>query len=574
MEFVLPFVALSGMYIISNRTTESFENDECTENPNNEGIPLLRSQLKHSNDDELTNNEYKNPNQTTDILFKQNNKNNVRVISQLSGENMTNEQFQHNNMVPYFGAKIKGNYDNYKINENILDNMNGSGSQMKSKEERAPLFTPSENMNYANGAPNMNDFYQSRVNPSMNMSNIKPWKEEQVGPGINQGYTTEGTGGYNSALQNRESYMPKNVDELRIETNKKETYCLTGHEGPLSAPIKERGQFGAMEKHLPDRHYEVGEDRWFKTTGLEKKQTARSQHIDKEVNRQTTTREYEGNARGNNHINYSKNTFSPSDKIQLGQEQFTPASSNDKYSPHVNDYGSKNYLNYKNNRSVNKNDLGFGAVGSGIGAVIAPLIEVLRPTRKENVIGNIRLHGDIVPNNPKSYINNQNKIRITNRQMNPNSLNHYNVQNQHDAIGGYEIDNSTVVPTNRNETTGYYSGVMGGSGTQHGETSYDAVYRQTNNDMKEATTYNRTAQGNTQIFNQLSCENSIVKNENDRKNNRMWVPNRNNSQLPPSIQSCGLTNTPNLSNENNRIEPNLLDAFKKNPYTHSLNSVA
>ena len=62
--------------------------------------------------------------------------------------------------------------------------------------------------------------------------------------------------------------------------------------------------------------------------------------------------------------------------------------------------------------------------------------------------------------------------------------------------------------------------------------------------------------------------------ESDRDNNRMWVPNRNMAQLPPSIETCGLTNTPNAVEENNRIQSDLLDAFKKNPYTHSLNSVA
>jgi hypothetical protein len=571
MEFVLPFVALGGMYIISNRTNEGFENDN-NENDQNNNIPLLRSEIEYNRDENLQNNEQDDLNQTTDVFFNKENVSSTNYTSTLSGEKMTDDQFQHNNMVPFFGAKIKGNYDDYKLNESILDNMTGSGSQMKSKEERAPLFTPAENMNYANGAPNMNDFYQSRVNPSMNMSNIKPWKEERVAPGLNKGYTTEGSSGLNSALEAREHFMPKNVDDLRIESNKKETYCLTGHEGPLSAPIKERGQFGAMEKHLPDRYYESGENRWFTTTGIEKKQTVRSQHNNKEEHRETTAREYEGGARGNNYINYSKNTFVPSERDQLGQEQFTPASASDKHKAHPNDYGSKNYLDYKNNRTVNKNNHGFGIVGSTLGAVISPLIEVLRPTRKENIIGNIRIHGDIAPNLPKSYINNQRNIRVTNRQMNPESLGHYNVQNQHDSSGGYVIDNNTVVPTNRNETTTYYSGVM--NGPQEGVTTYDSAYNQTNNDKKEATTYNRTSQGNTQIFSQLNSEHNVAKQDSDRDNNRMWIPNRNMAQLPPSVETCGLTNTPTTVEENNRIQPDLLEAFKQNPYTHSLSSVA
>lgn len=567
MEVILPFMALGGMYIISNRT-EAFENDEKEEdNP----VALLKSEMEDLNRRKYDTNTYENQNQTTDALFDRKGDVPSEFMS-MSGEKLDKENFQHNNMVPFFGAKIKGNYDNYEQNESILDNMTGMGSQIKTKTESAPLFTPSENMNHAHGAPNMNDFYQSRVNPSMKMSNVKPWKEEQVAPGLNMGYTTEGASGYNTALDERNSYMPKGVDELRVLTNPKHSYSLEGHEGPLSAPIKERGQFGTMEKHLPDRHYESGQDRWFTTTGLEKGQTSRAIHINKVENRTTTTKEYEGVAKGKSHINYSKNTYSPSDKLELGGKQFNPASATDRNMATPSDYGAKSYTNYKNNRNVNKNDIGFGIVGSTLGAVISPLIDVLRPSRKENVIGNIRVHGEVHPSHPKSYLKNQNNIRVTNRQMHPESLDHYNIEKQ--GNGGYETTTNTVVPTNRNDTSIYYSGAMGGSGLNEGVTTYDAAYNQTNNDMKEATTYNRVAHGNTQSFNQLSSEHCVVKQEADRENNRMWIPSSNPVVLPPSMETSGLTNVPDNKIETNRMEPDLLSAFKDNPYTHSLNSVA
>ena len=36
------------------------------------------------------------------------------------------------------------------------------------------------------------------------MSNIKPFQEQRVGPGLNQGYTTEGFGGFNSGMHERD----------------------------------------------------------------------------------------------------------------------------------------------------------------------------------------------------------------------------------------------------------------------------------------------------------------------------------------------------------------------------------
>ena len=573
MEVVIPFVALSGMYIISNRSNESFENNSNDKEEEDVPVALLKSSLEDQNEKKFVNNEYRDPNQTTDVFFEKQNTAIPSGFVSLSGNKLDNNDFQHNNMVPFFGAKIKGNYNDDGAREQVMDNMNGSGSQMKSKTETAPLFNPSENMNYSHGAPNMSDFYQSRVNPSMKMSNVKPWKEEQVAPGLNLGYTNDGSCGMNSALDQRETYMPKNVDDLRVLTNPKETYCLDGHEGPLSAPVKERGQFGAMEKHLPDRYYESGKDRWFTTKGIETKQAARSVYIEKpEENRETTAMEYEGVAKGEKHINYSKNTYAPSDRVELGEKQLNPASATDKNMAAPHDYGAKSYTHYKNNRNTTRRDLGFGIVGSTLGAVISPLIDVLRPSRKENVIGNVRIHGDVNPSHPKAYVNNQRDIRTTNRQMHPNSLNHYNIEKQ--GNGGYEVSEDHVVPTNRNETTTYYSGGVGGSGTNEGVATYDAAYNQTNNDMKEATTYNRVPQGNTQTFTQLSSERCITKQEKDRENNRMWVPNKNPVILSPSTQTSGLTNAPEQQQENTRLEPDLLDAFKNNPYTHSLNSVA
>ena len=86
--------------------------------------------------------------------------------------------------------KIKGATVSANVEESVLDNMQGQGSQMIRKQAQAPLFKPQANLQYANGAPNASDFLQSRVNPSMRMANVKPWEELQVAPGLNKGYNT------------------------------------------------------------------------------------------------------------------------------------------------------------------------------------------------------------------------------------------------------------------------------------------------------------------------------------------------------------------------------------------------
>ena len=108
------------------------------------------------------------------------------------------------------------------------------------KKEVAPLFAPSENQQWAHGAPNMTDFYQSRVNPSMRMANVKPFADEKVAPGLGLGYTTEGSQGFNSGMMMRDSWLPKTADELRVDNKPKAGgfYCDPAQRGHGSAFTK------------------------------------------------------------------------------------------------------------------------------------------------------------------------------------------------------------------------------------------------------------------------------------------------------------------------------------------------
>ena len=65
---------------------------------------------------------------------------------------------------------------------------------------------------------------------------------------------------------------------------------------------------------------------------------------------------------------------------------------------------------------------------------------------------------------------------------------------------------------------------------------------------------------------------TMSKLDSDRDNNRLWAPSAV-TQSGPSIQTYGTTNKPQYTDpQDSRIEPSLLQAFKANPYTHSLSS--
>ena len=156
-------------------------------------------------------NYYNSPNAPIDKHYQQSvyekeTETDTTTYNSLTGEKVQRSDLKHNNMVPFFGSKVK---QSLNYNEGILDNKNGSGAQFIKKQEIAPLFKPEENMQWGHGTPNTSDFVQSRMNPSMKMANVKPFQEIRVGPGLNQKDGVLGSGGFNSGMEARERWMAK-----------------------------------------------------------------------------------------------------------------------------------------------------------------------------------------------------------------------------------------------------------------------------------------------------------------------------------------------------------------------------
>jgi len=194
-ELAVPIIALGSMYVISKQkdnNNKKLNNESVKEGYSN--MNSIKNQLPNINPpvpiknfpttEEVTRENnvaaYVNPNQHTDKYadhtFNKSSNNEISNTSySLTGKPIDKTNFKHNNMQPYFGAKIRGATVDSTIHETILDNMQGSGSQYFSKKEQAPMFNPQQGYQYANGAPNVSDFIQSRVNPSMKMANVKPW---------------------------------------------------------------------------------------------------------------------------------------------------------------------------------------------------------------------------------------------------------------------------------------------------------------------------------------------------------------------------------------------------------------
>jgi hypothetical protein len=593
----IPIIVLGSIFILSEQEKkDSIKNSAQQEIQNNRNFFLNNDSNTNTKAAIITNNNrtegFSNNNfQTRESTYNSNAYNNTNNnVNLLSGQQTTAQQFKHNNMQPYFGAKIRGPSVDINNTESIMDSKQGAGSQNFSKAEIAPLFRPDENSHHPNGTPNNSDFFQSRMNESMKMSNVTLWEPQRVGPGLNLGYGSqnsdglntggiEGGGGFNSGMMSRESWMPKSVDDLRAENKPRTTFDLNGHQGPAIYPIKMQGpnnKIGVVEKHLPEKSFETGPTRWFTTTGVEQAPPIRSTQVIPMENRIDTTREYYGSGSNtqNGQATYTNPDYEESKRQSLSSLPLTNASATGTNYANPSDYGSQSYNILHNNRTTQQNTPEFGGVYGMAKAAITPILDIFRPTRKENVIGNLRETGNVNGLTPQGHLFNSNdKTKVTNREMTTEKIdmNYVNVQGQNYRGDGYKVTQQQNYNNQRTTTNKEYIGT-GGDNNQ-GQRLYNNAYAQQNNVNK--TYESRANQGNMSLFNNYN-NSTTTRNDNILQQNRQLVTN-NGQSIIPSADFIGELNgkqSYDLNYNSARLDGSLLSAFKNNPYTQSLTSVA
>ncbi len=596
MEVIVPAFALGSLYYINNnekkkKSKEGFKNKKQDlpnvnlrdKNYPSEQQPMFLGQSAlddvYKTSKLSTVNKYNNTGTYTDKYFTEQgvkaNSDNLETsytseYRSLSGQNVGKDYFKHNNMVPFFGSNSKSSIKEESY-DSILDNYIGTGSQQIAKQEQGALFAPQENMQWAYGTPNNNEFMLSRVNPSMRRANETPFESIKDAPGLGHGGQSAG---FNSGVMARDTWQPKTVDDLRVKTNPKSGgISLLNHEGPGASKIQNRGHIGIQEKNRPMRMYENTPDKWFTTTGAEQGRTLRAEPILRVVNRPETTTDYAGNAVSLVGGEYIPGEYMPSTNIDLGEKPLGVPNATGNNNPHQGDYGLDSKRAYPNNRSENEQPNFFGAVGTTVSAAVSPLLDILRPSRKENVIGNMRPYQNPGSTVPESYIfNPADRTKTTHRETMEESKRSGNI-NTNQLGGAYQSTQHQVAYTNRNITGDFmYSGNANGNRAMKSDV---AELNQRNNDLKSSTIKGRLQAGNMSLYN---SEINSRQSERDEflKNDRPIAGNRNGMGHAPNKQLMGklagkdnsLYQTINMDRNN----ADLLKALKSNPYVTNYKS--
>ena len=151
-------------------------------------------------------------------------------------------------------------------------------------------------------------------------------------------------------------------------------------------------------------------------------------------------------------------TYEESKKQNLGGLPISNASATGQNFANQNDYSVQSYKLLPNNRTTDQAAPEMGGIYGMAKAAIAPLLDILQPTRKENAIGNLRESGNVNGAARTGHIYNEyDKTKTTNREMTTNKIdmNYVNIQGQHHRTG-YQTEEYQPVQNQRDTTNQEY----------------------------------------------------------------------------------------------------------------------
>ena len=471
-----------------------------------------------------------------------------KPIQSLTGETISPENFKHNNMQPFYRGDVKQNVEPF-ASSSYLENSTGRGERFKHKQEVEAFFAPTQENIY--GMKNNDEFYRGRVVDSRNRNNTFPIAQQTVGPGLNKGFTTKGSGGF----QQNDTLLyakPKTVDELRPLSRQKESYKLP-FQGPQGSIVQNRGLEGEMFKNRPDTYYEQTKDQWINTTA----------------------------------------------PAVPGQgEAF--------------DYGKSSVLVYDNERDITQQRTVLNNVTSMVKSVVAPFFDILKRSTKEYLVDSARTYGNMsaqIPEKPTLYdpVNHIMKTTIKETTvhdttlLNPKGNDKGWVEGDDEAkttvrettenfdtvrnVGSHTyktvvIDPDMVAKTTHRQTMTDNNNQQGyaGNGNQYYPRSYDAEYNAEIDGTREML---NIKSGNTP--NAKGANVGIDSNDVDLQSKKLDSDRVNNGgdniskiyQPTTTKEEQGVITKeplkPCKDAVEDRLDPGLLSVLKENPYNHAIN---
>jgi hypothetical protein len=312
------------------------------------------------------------------------------LVDSLTGERVSVENFTHNNMQPFFRGNngSKQNIDPF-ASAAYLEHSTGIRPFDTHKKETECFFEPTTNLGNVCGMKDNTNYYKDYLQKPRIRNNDFPIEQTMVGPGLDQGFESVPSGGYQQANTNQ-ILRPKTVDELRPVSRPKTTYELPV-QGPKTNRVQQRSSAVELEKHRPDTFHEQKPQQWFKTTGAYTKQAEAPVFVVKPT------------ARVDSHVEYAGAKRSDA-QPGLGISY---------------DYGKENIIVYNNARDETQQRSILANLTSIVKSVTAPFLDILKPSTKAYTLDAARIFGNMnaqIPSKPTTYDPDTHIMRTTTKE--------------------------------------------------------------------------------------------------------------------------------------------------------------
>jgi len=384
--------------------------------------------------------------------------NGPEYFSSLAGQNIDN--FTHNNQVPFFKGSNKQSIDPY-ANQSILENFGGINTFKLEKKAVEPLFKPTKDFTHVNGTPGQTNEVIDRFVPSLYRTNETPTNPIKVGPGLNKGFTAEPTGGFQQ-FSIQDFALPKTTDELRTLNNPKLTYEGRATGAPIAA-VTNRGLQGTVKHRHPDRFFIQTPDRYFTTTAANLKPQMPGKFDARATARQDSV-SYEGAAGpASTFVESLRPSVRDSSNINFTTTGMRNVNLQNNWEGDKFDFNKSSFFARPNERETTEDKTIISNLTSLVKSIIAPILDVFRTTRKENVLGNPNKVGYMSVQGPtKPIVWDPNDVaRTTIKETNINNNHTGNMGNNRKKVPVFDpndIARTTIKETNIHNN---HSGNMG-----------------------------------------------------------------------------------------------------------------
>tara|TARA_Y100000590_G_scaffold444967_1_gene576422 strand:- start:2535 stop:4271 length:1737 start_codon:yes stop_codon:yes gene_type:complete len=485
------------------------------------------------------------------------------VYSNNSGESINSEDFLRNDQgittQPFF--KKAPNPIDFN-NTRSLDRHQGDNRLKESKREVGQMFPLEKNENVFGNQFGEYIGDKSRYLESRVKQNELPFEQEKVGH-------IDTKSGINREIKQMIADKT-NVDILRSKTNQRKTY-----EGRIISGKnmnENRGNMGEFRHYDPDKFYENDPDRYFTTTGAYLKERGKPEHIIKETYRSSLNKQELGGASANYTKGEKRSKYKKPLKIQLQSDTNRNVGA-DQFSGDA-DFSRKGYRALPNEREVTGERTYEGNVRSDVGNHTVGILDNVKSTIKETTINSAN-NGYLGNTSINTTQGIQDNLRVTKKQTTIDSANNgYMTGGFNKLTVGHEDQRVTV----KESTLNGYTGVAGSQGYSGNMLKDNYINAETNPNKEIIAQGRMPTLSNTKVVNGGEHVNMEIKkidsdymNQSENKFSKVYATNIDKDRIELTTMKNKLDDDELMSD---RIDKELLNPFKNNPYTQSLSSFA